>query len=187
MIGLFCVFAFRKQQPSLLLNPTGKTIAERFTMPAGFTRVVSEKNSFGAYLQNTALKAHGSLVHYYNGQEKPNKVAAAVLNVDVGTRDLQQCADAVMRLRAEYLYHSKQYSALHFNFTNGFKADYAKWRTGYRIAVKGNAVSWVKSNKESVSYNSRPDDEESMKVQVLSQTSPILKSTKLFLKSSQIK
>ena len=154
MLCLFCVFAFRKQQPSLLLNPIGKKIAERFTMPTGFTRVVSVKNSFGEFLQNTSLKPNGTLVHLYNGQEKTNKVAAAVLNVDVGTRDLQQCADAVMRLRAEYLYQSKQYTVLHFNFTNGFKADYAKWRTGYRIAVKGNTVKWVKSSKESVSYES---------------------------------
>ena len=154
MLCLFFVFAFRRQQPSLLLNPSGKTIAERFTVTTGFIRVVSVKNSFGEYLQNIPLKPNGTLVHLYNGQEKANRVATAVLNVDVGTKDLQQCADAVMRLRAEYLYQSKQYDKLHFNFTNGFKADYAKWRTGYRIAVKGNTVSWVKSNKESISYES---------------------------------
>lgn len=154
MLCLICVFAFRKQQPSLLVIPTGKTIAERFALPQGFTRVVSAKNSFGEYLQNIPLKANGSLVHFYNGQEKPNKVAAAVLNVDVGTKDLQQCADAVMRLRAEYLYQNKLYDALHFNFTNGFNAEYAKWRNCYRIVVKGNKVSWIKTTKESVSYTS---------------------------------
>ena len=148
------MFAFRKQQAFCLTIPSGSTIASRFALPNNYTRVVSEKSSFGEYLQNTSLKSHGALVHYYNGQEKPNKVAAAVLNIDVGAKDLQQCADAVMRLRAEYLYKSKQYSILHFNFTNGFKADYAKWRTGYRIAVKGNTVSWIKSNKESISYES---------------------------------
>ncbi len=100
------------------------------------------------------MKPNGALVHYYNGKEKPNKVAAAILNIDVGKKDLQQCADAVMRLRAEYLFQTKQYDALHFNFTNGFNANYAKWRSGYRIVVKGNAVSWVKSNKESITYES---------------------------------
>jgi len=81
-------------------------------------------------------------------------VAAAVLNVDVGTKDLQQCADAVMRLRAEYLFKNKQYEKLHFNFTNGFKADYTKWKSGYRINVKGNSVAWIKTTKESQSYES---------------------------------
>ena len=105
-------------------------------------------------MQNTSLKPHGTLVYCYNGQEKANKVAAAVLNIDVGNKDLQQCADAVMRLRAEYLYKTKQFDLLHFNFTSGFKADYSKWRSGYRISVKGNNVSWIKTTKESESYQS---------------------------------
>lgn len=105
-------------------------------------------------MQNTSLKPHGTLVHYYSGEEKSNKVAAAVLSYDVGNKDLQQCADAVMRLRAEYLYKSKQFDLLHFNFTSGFKADYSKWRSGYRISVKGNNVGWVKTTKESESYQS---------------------------------
>jgi hypothetical protein len=154
VVCLISVFAFRKQRPSLLVIAAGKTVAERFSTPAGFVRVKSEINSFGAFLQSTSLKPNGTLVHFYNGQEKPNKVAAAVLNVDVGSKDLQQCADAVMRLRAEYLYQNKLYDALHFNFTNGFNAEYAKWRKGYRIAVKGNNVTWVKTTKESVSYAS---------------------------------
>ncbi len=76
------------------------------------------------------------------------------MSYDVGNKDLQQCADAVMRLRAEYLYKTKQFDALHFNFTNGFNAMYSKWRSGYRIAVKGNNVSWIKTTKESTSYHS---------------------------------
>lgn len=94
------------------------------------------------------------MVKYYNGDEKPNKVAAAVLDMDVGTKDLQQCADAVMRLRAEYLYKTKQYNLLHFNFTNGFNAEYIKWRNKQRISVKSNKATWVNTNKESESYQS---------------------------------
>lgn len=137
-----------------MVIPSGTTIAERFSPPINYTRLKSDKNSFAEFLQNTSLKPHGTLVHYYSGEEKPNKVAAAVLSYDVGNKDLQQCADAVMRLRAEYLYQTKQFNALHFNFTNGFKAEYSKWRSGYRIAVKGNNVNWVKTTKESTSYQS---------------------------------
>lgn len=151
MFGI--VFGFR-QQTKTIINPTGATIKERFSEPPNFIRIHSEQNSFGEFLQNLSLKPHGTLVHYYNGQEKPNKVAAAVLTMDVGNKDLQQCADAVMRLRAEYLLKIKQYDALHFNFTNGFNASYSKWRAGNRIAVKGNMVSWVKITKESQSYQS---------------------------------
>ena len=150
---LSAAFGFR-QQTNTLVNPTGITITERFSAPPNFTRIYSEQNSFGEYLQTLSLKPHGALVHYYNRQEKPNKVAAAVLTMDVDNKDLQQCADAVMRLRAEYLLKTQQYDALHFNFTNGFKASYSKWKAGYRITVKSNNVGWIKTTKESQSYQS---------------------------------
>lgn len=156
LIGMAVVigfFSFTRQTNSLV-KVDGSTVSTRFLTPKGYTRTVAAPGSFAEYLQGLSLKPNGSLVHYYNGQKKPNKVAAAVLDMDVGTKDLQQCADAVMRLRAEYLLKYKKYSALHFNFTNGFKADYSKWRSGYRISVKGNAVSWVKTDKESSSYQS---------------------------------
>jgi hypothetical protein len=154
VVCLVGVFAFNKQQPSILIIPSGKTVSDRFNAPIGFTRLISVKNSFAEYLQQLPLKENGAKVHFYNGEEKPNKVSAAILNVDVGNRDLQQCADAVMRLRAEYLLQSKQYSSLHFNFTNGFNADYTKWRNGNRISVKGNKVNWFNTTKESTSYSS---------------------------------
>ena len=152
-VVMACVLAFKKQS-NKLVNPKGVTVSTRFSIPAGYSRLQAEAGSFAEYLQRLSLKENGSLVHYYNGVEKPNKVAAAVLNIDVGAKDLQQCADAVMRLRAEYLLKTKQYSVLHFNFTNGFKADYSKWRSGYRIRVRGNEASWYKTDQESVSYQS---------------------------------
>lgn len=137
-----------------MINPQGKTITERFSTPKNYQRIVSAVNSFGDYLQHLSLKPNGSLVHYYNGEEKPNKVAAAVLDIDVSKKDLQQCADAVMRLRAEHLYKTKQYDLLHFKFTSGFNAEYNKWRKKQRISVNGNKVNWVSTTKESESYQS---------------------------------
>lgn len=153
--GLWLVLSFiTRRQTTALVNPSGVKISERFLLPAGYIRIAQKPGSFGEFLQNTNLKPHGTLVHLYNGVEKPARVEAAVLSYDVGTRDLQQCADAVMRLRAEYLYQAKQYDALHFNFTSGFNAAYAKWRNGNRITVKGNTVNWVTTTKESTSYQS---------------------------------
>ena len=150
---LFLLFVFCKQNPTLL-NTIGTTVCERFSLPKDYIRKTPDKKSFGYFLQHTLLKPNEATVHFYNGQEKPNKVAAAILNIDVGTKDIQQCADAVMRLRAEYLFGTQQFNLLHFNFTNGFNASYLKWREGYRINVSGNKVNWVKTNKESVSYQS---------------------------------
>jgi len=73
--------------------------------------------------------------------------------MDIGYRDLQQCADAVIRLRSEYLYAHKLYGLIHFNFTNGFRADYAKWALGYRIDVAGDHAKWIRTDNTSYEYN----------------------------------
>ena len=72
----------------------------------------------------------------------PQTVHAAVIDVSVGKADLQQCADAVMRLRAEFQWQREDYAAIHFNFVNGFNARYDRWRAGERIWVKGNKTGW---------------------------------------------
>lgn len=126
-----------------LINKDGSTIQERFKTPEGFERIKTEEGSFGEYLRNLPLKPHGSKVHYYNGGIKAGNVYEAVIDIDIGTRDLQQCADAVMRLRAEYLYKKGLYNSIHFNFVNGFKADFVTWSQGNRIRVEGNNAYWV--------------------------------------------
>lgn len=140
-------------EPTLnIINSKGNTIMTRFDTPEGFQRADAEEGSFASYLRNLPLKPHGSKVMYYDGGTKSRNVHDAVIDIDVGKRDLQQCADAVMRLRSEYLYGKKQYDKIHFNFTNGFNADYSKWRDGYRITVSGNRAGWVKRSGFSSDY-----------------------------------
>ena len=126
------------------------TIQSRFDVPQGFVRTKEAVNSFGSYLRNLPLKPVGTQVKYFNGaiKTKPN-VYDAVIDLPIGNKDLHQCADAVMRLRADFFYQNKQYDNIHFKFTNGFNVAYSKWREGYRIGVKGNKTSWVKTAKPS--------------------------------------
>jgi len=139
--------------PRNLVNPEGRTIEERFDPPEGFTRIEAEEGSFCEYLRKLPLLPDGSPVKYFDGRTKHLNVHAAVIDMDIGTRDLQQCADAVIRLRAEYLYSTARYDRIHFNFTNGFNAEYSKWRDGYRIAVEGNNAFWRKSAGYSNDYS----------------------------------
>ena len=142
-------------KPKSLINPSGTTIATRIQLPKGYKRQKHNKNSFAYYLSHLELKPHGSKVKYYNGSKKEVEgVYMAVVDMDIGKRDLQQCADAIMRLRAEYLFKTGQQNKIHFNFTNGFRVDYNKWKQGYRIAVKGHKTYWVKTASPSNSYNS---------------------------------
>lgn len=72
-------------------------------LPEGYERMPQKENSFGLYLRGMRLKKDHT-VYLYNGEPKSNQAAQyAVLDVPVGDKNLQQCADAVMRLRAEYL------------------------------------------------------------------------------------
>ncbi len=135
-------------------SATGNTIATRFSPPEDFARIAADSASFARYLRNLPLKPEGALVSYYNGALKPNKgIYAAVLDLPIGNRDLHQCADAVIHLRANYLFQNKRYDSIHYNFTNGFKADYANWRSGKRITINGNQVAWKQTSQASDSPN----------------------------------
>jgi len=152
---VFCVylqgvFNLCHAQTSPVIDVKATTVSTRFNTPANYIRVSNSENSFAYYLSSFPLKENGSKVYLYNGNEKNRQdIHAAVLDISVGNKDLQQCADAVMRLRAEYLYKTKQYDKLHFNFTNGFNAAFGKWAQGYRIKVKGNKANWYLATKPS--------------------------------------
>ncbi len=138
-----------------VVNKDGTTIKERYPAPKGYTRIRTEANSFGDFLSNQKLKAYGEKALYYNGREKSsNGVYDSVLDVDIGDRDLHQCADAIMLLRGEYLYSEGRYDEISFDFVSGFKAEYKKWTEGYRIKVDGNNVSYYKATDPSDSYES---------------------------------
>lgn len=136
-----------------LIYKQGQTIETRFITPEGFQRVETATHSFADYLRKLPLKPHHTQVKLYNGETKNNDgIYDAVVDLEIGNKDLHQCADAVMRLRAEHLWQQKQYDKIHFNFTNGFRVDYSEWIEGKRIKVEGNSTSWVQSQAPSNSY-----------------------------------
>ncbi|MGN7811171.1 DUF4846 domain-containing protein [Flavobacterium sp. 22076] len=153
LMVIFCFFSFSETNNTNKTIFFENTIQQRFQLPQGFVREEESKTSFDYFLRNLPLKPLGSNVLYFDGTTKPNRnVYEAVVDLPIGKQDLHQCADAVMRLRADYFYSQKQYDKIHFNFTNGFRADFSKWTAGYRIAIKGNKTSWIKTAKPSNSY-----------------------------------
>jgi hypothetical protein len=120
------------------------TIETRFPAPSGYVREPVPPRSFAAFLRRLPLKPAGAEVRLYDGRVKAGRgVAAAVVDLPIGDRDLHQCADAVIRLRAEYLLAEGRPDEIAFRFTNGFRAEYARWRRGERIAVRGDDVRWT--------------------------------------------
>ncbi|MCF6185141.1 MAG: DUF4846 domain-containing protein [Bacteroidales bacterium] len=94
-------------------------------LPKGYNRIKVDSGSFGYWLRNVKLKTDNNEVRLFDGTLKYSQnLHFAVLKFDVGKQDLQQCADAVMRLRAEYLYAQKDYKDIHFNFLSDGKPRY---------------------------------------------------------------
>ena len=87
--------------------------------PEGFKRPRLDSTGFGHWLRRLPL-ASDPVVYLHNGLPKPNQQAhVAVLDVPVGRRDLQQCADACMRLRAEFLLATGRYHEILFRNNAG--------------------------------------------------------------------
>ena len=83
-------------------------------LPDGFIRQNDPPDPFAGFLRNIALKKDKT-VYQFNGYPKTNQLAQfAVLDMSVSNKDLQQCADAVMRLRAEYLFAAGKYDQINF-------------------------------------------------------------------------
>ncbi len=97
-----------------------RDVAGAIAVPAGYERTREAGGSFADWLRHLPLKKAGTPVYLFDGTEKKNQDAHfAVIDIDTGKRDLQQCADAIIRLRAEYLYSKGGIKAIHFDFTSG--------------------------------------------------------------------
>lgn len=140
-------------EPPNYIHPEGASLDTRISVPEGYTRVDSNADEITGFIRTLPLKADGSDVLKYNGAPISNQDNhVAVFDIDIGERDLQQCADSVMRIYAEYYWSLGEYDKIAFHLTNGFFMNYTKWRDGYRIRVDGNDVTWKNSASYDESY-----------------------------------
>jgi hypothetical protein len=135
-------------------SPVSRTLETTFAPPAGFQRVPAAQGSFAAWLRGLPLLPANAPVLLYNGLIKPRQdVHAAVVDIDTGAKDLQQCADAVMRLRAEWLRAAGRNGDIAFNDTGGGKPmRYVSYAAGDRPRVEGRSLTWSRSATPDQSY-----------------------------------
>ncbi|PUB35803.1 uncharacterized protein DUF4846 [Elizabethkingia sp. YR214] len=131
------------------VDEKSNTLKGRLLVPKGFTREITNENTWEHFIQNQTLGKYGSPILKYDGTKiLDQKHHVGTLTYDVGEKDLQQCADALIRLRAEYLFGQKRYSEIGFNFTSG---DYFSWKSyaeGMRPLINGNNVKFIKRAPE---------------------------------------
>ncbi|MEE9554910.1 MAG: DUF4846 domain-containing protein [candidate division Zixibacteria bacterium] len=122
---------------------SANSVTSRIPPPDGYKRVKVEAESFRHWLRNLPLKSGDPPIYLYNGEKKFNQLANyAVIDIDIGTGDLQQCADAVIRLQSEYFYSKGHYDSIAFNFTSGDRFRYTDWLNGKTPVIDGNDVGW---------------------------------------------
>ncbi|UTW55406.1 DUF4846 domain-containing protein [Kordiimonas sp. SCSIO 12610] len=130
------------------------SIIKKYAIPNGYKRIITKSGSYEQFLQNLPLKPKNSeLVKYDGSNVWPNNHADSIIEIDVGTRDIQQCADVVIRLYAEYLYQQKRYDDLSFNFTSGDAFPYQDYLSGKRAVVSGHSVNWAFGNRSEDTYD----------------------------------
>ncbi|MEG0926301.1 DUF4846 domain-containing protein [Chryseobacterium sp.] len=142
------------QESSVQINKDKNTIRERFSPPKGYEWVDEKSDSFGYFIENFKLKPYGSQILKYDGSPIATQhLHEAIFDIDTGNKDLQQCADAVIRLRAEYLYKMKRFDEIKFHFTSGDLLSWNDYKNGTRAIVNGNSVSFRKMSAFDDSYH----------------------------------
>ncbi len=123
------------------------------SVPRGYERVSHTEGAFGRFLSHQKLKKDKT-VYLFDGRKKGNQMAQyAVLDVSVGNRDLQQCADAVMRLRGEYLYEQKAYDKIAFHAVSGELMRFLDWANGSHNLLNSNNLSQSLKPSADISYS----------------------------------
>jgi hypothetical protein len=147
---LFAVSSCTNAENSIETKPTNKIMGSNsetirgISLPGGFTYVDDGDSAYSNWLLDLELKK-SKTVYLYNGKLKSNQEAQyGVLNIDIGKKDLVQCADAAMKLRADHLFEKHLYDQIKFLATSGDEISFESWLKGMR---------WKEQGAKLVSYN----------------------------------
>ncbi|WP_298902291.1 DUF4846 domain-containing protein [uncultured Psychroserpens sp.] len=133
------------ETPSLI-NKDSLTIKSRVNCPEGYKRVAYAKGSFEEYLRHYKLKPFGSkIINYDDTAYFWQGGHVGILEIPVPQNGLQQCADALIRIRSEYLWKNNRKDEIGFNFTSGHYCSWKKYAEGYRPKINGSKVTFSKT------------------------------------------
>lgn len=128
------------------VNKEGVTLSTRVLIPEGFTRVNYPEGSFQKYIQDyTLLPFQAKIINYDGNEYMYQSGHIGILNIPVPSNGLQQCADALIRIRAEYLWDTHQKDKIGFNFTSGHYCSWLQYAEGYRPKINGSKVVFQKT------------------------------------------
>ena len=126
------------------IRPLDRAVAT----PAGYQRIEQQDGTFGGWLRGLPLRDASAEVHAYDGsvlRRADDRRVWAVAELDVSPIDVQQCADSVIRMHAEWLWSRGDKAKIGYHFLSGDYATYQAYAGGERPQVDGNKVKWGRS------------------------------------------
>lgn len=121
------------------------SLEARFDVPAGFRRVDLAARSFGGWLRGLPLASSSTDVRSFDGRvirRSDDEHIAAVAAIDVSPADVQQCADSVIRLHAEWRW-SEGDRAISYRAASGAAMPFSRWLRGDRVEPSGASIAWI--------------------------------------------
>ena len=113
-----------------------KSLKETLSAAPPVRPLVYLPDSWPYFLQHLPTE-DGPIVDFKGNPISDQEKHFAILTYDVGHSDLQQCADALMRIRAEYLFSQKKYSLIGFHFNSGIYYSWSDYSKGLRPLIYG--------------------------------------------------
>jgi hypothetical protein len=122
------------------------TVMRRFarSLP-GYGGFPDDPNSWSEWLRLLPLAASGTPVRNYRGEivvPGDDEQLAAVVAIDIGSRDLQQSADVLLRLHAEWRWYRGELRMLYLSDSK-LELPLQKWGAGERLVAAGGQPKWV--------------------------------------------
>jgi hypothetical protein len=127
------------------------SLASRIAPPPGYTRIPVESGSFSAFVRGLPLAPKGTPVVAHDGaivRAADDDYVEAVVAVDVGNADLQQSADVIVRLHAEWLWGRGERSKISYVASSKLELPLSRWEKGQRLVTNnGSDVFWAIQGK----------------------------------------
>ncbi len=108
--------------------------------PPGFERIPLADSTFGAWLRRLPLKPDGSSLYDFQGNLKKSgqdSTLAAIIDLSVKGRRLEQCMDILVRLYSSYCRERRRSEQLVWPLPGGTPFGYEEWLRGGRPVFSG--------------------------------------------------
>jgi len=128
--------------PQRARSGRGDLLTDRFPPPDGFTRVDVAASSFGGWLRTRTVLPATEPVRRFDGEIVNAPWSLGVVELDVGKKDLQQCADSAIRLYADWRRASGTLATTSFHATSGDVIPWSRYARGERAFARGNGLGW---------------------------------------------